>query len=153
MNNRCWKNIATLGPIGNLPMPGTMASFCTLICVALFAHVSFAIYLLLLIGILCLGLYAIHKSLHTFTVADPPHIVIDEVVGCMITFFAISLNYKSAIIGFCLFRFFDISKRCGVKLFERLNGTSGIMLDDVWAGLLSNLILHALHYSSWLWHV
>lgn len=144
------KNIVTLGPIGQLPMSGTITTALTLLFVALLQNVCLGIYLLLLVGIFFLGIYAVQKSLRFFTIADPPHIVIDEVVGCMITFCAISLNYKSAFIGFCLFRFFDISKRCGVQLFERLDGAWGIMLDDVWAGILSNIILHALNYGRWI---
>lgn len=145
-----WKNIATLGFVGNLPMPGTLASFITLLFVVLLQNFCFLFYAIVLVAVFFLGLYAIQKTLHSFMIADPPQIVIDEVIGCMITFCAISLNYKSLIIGFCLFRFFDISKRCGVQLFERVGGAWGIMLDDVWAGVLSNLILHALNYSNWV---
>lgn len=153
MNKSFFKNIATLGPIGYLPASGTIASFITILLILALHITSFFTYFGLVWCFFFLGLYVIQRSLNDFVVVDSPYIVIDEVAGCLLTFCGIALSYQSVIIGFCLFRFFDISKRCGVRFFERFNGAWGIMLDDVWAGILSNLILHALNFSVWTYHV
>jgi phosphatidylglycerophosphatase A len=68
---------------------------------------------------------------------DPGHVVIDEVAGQLIALIAMPANWKGAVIGFALFRFFDILKPPPVRQLERLPEGTGIMLDDVAAGLLA----------------
>lgn len=77
---------------------------------------------------------------------DPKFVVIDEVVGMMITFVGIdmvnlSVNKEIFIAGFLLFRFFDIVKPYPVNILENVRGGLGIMADDFVAGFLANAIL------------
>ena len=79
---------------------------------------------------------------------DPGFIVIDEVVGIMIGLLGLPLSWPIAIIGFFLFRAFDMFKIYPINRFEALPGGWGIMLDDVMAGLYTNIILHiAIRYA------
>ncbi len=68
---------------------------------------------------------------------DPGHIVIDEVAGQLIALIAIPVDWQHALLSLLLFRFFDILKPPPVRQLERLPAGTGIMLDDVAAGLLA----------------
>ena len=75
---------------------------------------------------------------------DPGHIVVDEVVGQWITLAgAAELNWKSCLIGFALFRLFDIWKPPPVRQLEALPRGVGIMADDVMAGVYGAVVLAA----------
>jgi phosphatidylglycerophosphatase A len=83
-------------------------------------------------------------------VTDPQWIVIDEVVGLWITLSAVPLNAVWYIIGFALFRLFDITKPWPVSWADRhVPGALGIMLDDVLAGFYAAGVLIGLQY---LWN-
>ncbi len=135
--------LATLGPIGYLPAPGTMATLVTLPVVYNMLAVlpTTALYTLVCVIMCLLGLVVIHKTLPDIKRDDPSEIIIDEVVGCMITFIGISWSVESVLLGFILFRFFDILKIAGIDYLQSFQGEWGIMADDVVAGMLSNLIL------------
>ncbi len=73
---------------------------------------------------------------------DPGLIVIDEIAGIIITFAGIPLNVWTVIAGFLIFRLFDILKPFPIRLIEKkIPGGAGIVLDDVAAGILSNIVL------------
>ena len=72
------------------------------------------------------------------------YIVIDEWVGQWIALSFLPVNLSFALLGFILFRFFDISKIGPVKYFEKLPGAVGVMADDVAAGFLSMLTIYLL---------
>jgi len=75
---------------------------------------------------------------------DPQIVVVDEVVGQWLTLAgAFTLNYKSWLAGFVLFRLFDMWKPFPVRRFERLPGGLGIVADDVMAGVYGALVLFA----------
>lgn len=72
---------------------------------------------------------------------DPQKIVIDEVIGMWITMMFVEFNWLNLLIGFVLFRFFDIAKPLGVRKMENLGGGLGVMADDVLAGIYGNIVL------------
>ena len=73
---------------------------------------------------------------------DPGQIVIDEIAGLMITFAGLPFNLKTALAGFIIFRVLDILKPFPIHTLEkRVAGGSGVVLDDVLAGVYGNLIL------------
>jgi phosphatidylglycerophosphatase A len=75
---------------------------------------------------------------------DPGCIVIDEMVGMMVMLYGIPFGLPTVLWGFVLFRFLDITKPCPIGWVEkRLSGGAGVVLDDVVAGLLGNLMLRA----------
>lgn len=143
MKNWCTVT-ATLGPIGYLPISGTIATVVSMPLVYWLDRMGVSVYEyvaicgLVLIGALLVTRSAIRMLRHS---PDPSEIVIDEVVGTLITFVGISWSVQSAVCGFILFRFFDTSKLFGISYVERLPDEWGIVLDDVCAGIISNLLL------------
>lgn len=140
--NRAFIVISTLGPIGYLPAPGTFGTLATVVFIYLsnlFLFPAFYNALNVLLCILCF--YSIKKALPSFIKNDPSEIIADEVIGTVVTFFLIPLNIFNLIVGFILFRFFDILKPLGIKKAEKLPGAWGVVMDDFAAGILSNLIL------------
>ena len=71
---------------------------------------------------------------------DPGHVVIDEVAGQLIALIAIPADWRHAAVSLLLFRIFDIFKPPPIRQLERLPGGTGIMLDDVAAGLFALLL-------------
>ena len=74
---------------------------------------------------------------------DPGHIVIDEFAGMCVALAAHKASLANVIIGFVLFRIFDIAKPFPIKRLERLPGGYGVMADDVLAGVFSNILILA----------
>ena len=72
---------------------------------------------------------------------DPGIVVIDEVVGIMIALIGIPLSWPTVLCGFFLFRAFDMFKIYPINRLEALPGGWGIMLDDVMAGVYTNIVL------------
>ena len=76
---------------------------------------------------------------------DPGHVVIDEVAGQLIALIAIPADWRHAILSLLLFRLFDILKPPPIRQFERLPRGTGIMLDDVAAGVLAIICAQLAH--------
>lgn len=72
---------------------------------------------------------------------DPKQVVVDEMVGFWISIIFVPAVLKYYIIGFVLFRFFDILKPLGIRKAEQLKGGYGVMGDDILAGIYSNIVL------------
>lgn len=97
----------------------------------------------------CLGLWATSKSLTQFNDSDPQSIVIDEAVGMGITLCFCQASWWNLLLGFLLFRFFDVLKPWPVSFADqKIKGPLGIMLDDVLAGIYALLVLSVLQ--QWL---
>jgi phosphatidylglycerophosphatase A len=75
---------------------------------------------------------------------DPSQVVIDEVAGQMIAFIAVPLNWHNVLAALILFRAFDISKPFPIRRLEHLPEGTGIMLDDVGAGLYALAVMQLL---------
>jgi phosphatidylglycerophosphatase A len=143
-------SLATLGPIGYCKAPGTIATIVTLPFVYGMFKLSLPPWysLAFLCGLFFLGIWIITHALRVLDRADDPsEIVFDELVGCLVAFWAIAITPVRLILGFVLFRFFDITK-FGFRSCEMIFGAWGVMIDDVIAGIMSNIILHTLCY--WL---
>lgn len=139
------KIIATFFYSGYFPVaPGTFGSLVALIVWLLFPTII-GLKTGILVLTLFLGFYATSNVTRGLEVRDPGFIVIDEVVGMWITLLLIDIffepNLKWPIIGFFLFRAFDIIKPYPISASENLGGSLGIMLDDILAGLFSAIVL------------
>ena len=77
---------------------------------------------------------------------DPGRVVIDEIVGMLVTLAFLIPSFKILITGFIFFRLFDIIKPPPVKLSEKLPGGWGIMMDDIIAGIYAHLVLRGIMY-------
>lgn len=141
------KCIATWFFSGKSPIcPGTVGSFCTLPLV--FAIYSYGIIGILLTAFICfiLGLFATKQILKTQDNPDPGFVVIDEVVGQTLTFVGVAhlftLSWSMLLVGFLLFRFFDIVKIWPASYFDKkVHSAFGVMMDDVVAGLFAAAVL------------
>jgi phosphatidylglycerophosphatase A len=75
---------------------------------------------------------------------DPGPVVIDEVLGMLITLALLNVNLAGALAGFLLFRVFDVIKPFPAGRFEHLPGGLGVMMDDAMAGIYSHLVLRGM---------
>ena len=142
MRDRLAKLLATFFYIGNVPVaPGSMASLAgTLLVIALYGHPGIHVFLFLLITFAGFAVSGhVEKLLGQ---KDPSCIVIDEVSGVLLAFFALPLTPAVIVVTFFLFRAFDMFKIYPVNRFEELPGGVGIMADDLWAGLYTNIVMH-----------
>ena len=141
------RTIATVGGLGFVrPGSGTWASTGALVlCPALqFAGGPRAFAIAALV-VFVLGLWASGSYARDRGVKDPSEVVIDEVVGLWLVFALCPLTLLSAVLGFALFRLFDIAKPWPISWVNHgVPGGLGIMLDDVLAGLAAAACLFAL---------
>lgn len=123
--------------------PGT---FGTLAAVPLFLMISGLtpfIYALLVLVVCISGIYICGKAARDVGVHDHGAIVWDEFAGFFITMFMIPVTWQSVLVGFILFRIFDIAKPWPISIADKkLTGGFGIMFDDVLAGLFALVIMH-----------
>ncbi|MGE0206624.1 MAG: phosphatidylglycerophosphatase A [Candidatus Babeliales bacterium] len=140
--NRFFLTLSTMGPIGYFKAPGTMASLFSLPIIFCMHRLSLPMYLMVVVLSFCIAFIGIKKSLLFFKKHDPSEIVIDEYVGCLVTFLAFPKTLVTLFWGFIFFRFFDIAKCWGIKSCERLHGALGVLCDDVLAGVFANIFLH-----------
>lgn len=136
------KYIATLGFIGYLPLaPGTFSSAITMLFFILFKP-SLTDTIALLIIIVPLGIIASGKTELLLGERDSRHIVIDEVGGYVLSVFLLPYNPITYLMAFFIFRFFDIIKPPPIRFLERkIPGGTGIMLDDLMAGIYTNITI------------
>jgi phosphatidylglycerophosphatase A len=122
--------------------PGTMG---TLVAIPIYFFLSFIsspLYELTIITFFFLSSWISDKAQRHWGKRDHPRIVIDEMVGFLITMLWLPKTTLFVILGFFLFRFFDIVKPPPIRLLERVRGGYGVVLDDVMAGVYANIILH-----------
>lgn len=143
MKQKIFAYISTLGPIGYCYAPGTIATLVTAFFIFLLNYYEIALltYLAIFILVFIASIYIINIALPCFVSDDPSEIVLDELLGCMVTFYKVSMNWQSVLFALIFFRFFDILKPFGLKELEKFNRAWGIVLDDVAAGLISNFLL------------
>ena len=131
--------------------PGTIASLITCLLFLLLINIySITVILLITLIIFCYSLVAINNSFEKFKGDDPQEIVIDEVVGQLLSLLAIPI-YETlyslptshyCIYAFLLFRLFDIWKPYPINYIDiNVKGAIGIMLDDIIASVFSIIIL------------
>lgn len=81
---------------------------------------------------------------------DPSAVVVDEFVGQWIAFLFVPLSWQTILLGFVLFRLFDITKVLGVGRLEKVSSPHGVMLDDVLAGVYANMVLQVVLWMGWI---
>jgi len=138
--------ISSGGFIGKIPVAsGTVGSVLGLpICYFLsIAKVQIAILFTLLFVIF--STWIAHRAEKLLGEKDPGYIVIDEIAGLLVVFIGIPFNLLNGVAGFLIFRIMDILKPFPARMLEKhLPGGAGVVMDDVAAGLYSNLLLRAL---------
>ena len=92
-----------------------------------------------------IGIWASSEAEVIFKQKDSGKIVIDEIVGMLVTLFLLPVSAKFIIVGFILFRIADIAKPF-IRWSEKIEGGFGVMLDDLLAGIICNLLLHFVNF-------
>ena len=131
--------------IGHIPFaPGTFGTLIGLPICYLLSRVHFGVALICVVLFIFFAVKVASAAEKISGQKDPGQIVIDEIAGLMVAFVGLPFNLQTAIIGFFVFRAFDILKPFPIRLLEsKLSGGSGIVFDDVLAGLYTNMILRA----------
>lgn len=123
--------------------PGTFGTLAAIPLLFLATLLSTWHYGLLIVLMSVAGIYICGKAAKDAGVHDHGAIVWDEIVGLMITLFMFPLTWQTILVGFLLFRFFDILKPWPISYLDKnCSGGFGIMIDDIVAGLFAWLCMY-----------
>ena len=127
--------------------PGTFGTLAAIPVYLLIAPLSLWGYLAIVVVMTILGIWLCDVTSKDMGVHDHSGIVWDEIVGYLITMVAAPQGWLWVVIGFFLFRFFDILKPWPISWIDKhVKGGWGIMLDDILAGVFALLALQATHF-------
>jgi len=136
--------LATAFGIGYVPVaPGTFGSAVGLLLWFVLPH-SAAVQAAAIVLLFAVGSWSGSVAERHFRVTDPEPVVIDEVMGMLITLFLNPVGWVGALGAFLLFRIFDVIKPYPANRLERLHGGVGVMADDGMAAIYANIALRAL---------
>jgi phosphatidylglycerophosphatase A len=143
MINRFFLVLATGFGVGYSPIaPGTFGTLLAIPVYYFLSTIPSPIYEITLIGFFFLSVWISENAEIFFGKKDDQRIVIDEIMGFFITMLWVPKTVRFVIIGFFLFRFFDILKPFPIRRLEkRLKGGYGVVLDDVIAGIYANIVV------------
>jgi phosphatidylglycerophosphatase A len=140
--------VATVFGVGYAPVaPGTFGSAAGLLLWWLLPT-SATVQAIAIVGVFVAGSWGGSVAERHFGRTDPGQVVIDEVMGMLITLFLNPVGWIGALAGFLLFRVFDVIKPYPANRLEQLHGGIGVMADDAMAAVYANLVLRAALY--WL---
>ncbi len=133
-----WVLLAAWGPCGFSPVaPGTVGTLGAIPLAWGLSRLGWPVYLGATALLLVVGVVAADRAGRHWGVVDASPIVIDEVVGYLLTVALIPFSWPTALVGFVMFRLFDILKPWPVSALDRIKSGLGVMLDDVGAGVLA----------------
>jgi phosphatidylglycerophosphatase A len=138
--------LSTFGYVGYAPFaPGTFGSAAGLLVFYVvrssgFTHIETSTIVVLF----AIGIWSGTVAESHFGSTDPGPVVLDEVVGMLITLFHLQVNWVGALVGFFVFRLLDVIKPFPSAQFEKLPGGLGVMADDGMAAVYGNLTMRGL---------
>jgi len=141
--------LATGFGVGYSPIaPGTLGTLIAIPVYYFLSNISSPLYEITLIGFFFLSVWISENAEIFLGKKDDQRIVIDEIMGFLVTMLWVPKTAILMVIGFFLFRFFDILKPFPIRRLEKkLKGGYGVVLDDVLAGVYANIALHVItHY-------
>jgi len=144
--------VATACGVGYVPLaPGTFGSLVGLVLWALLpGSVPTQVVAIVALGVM--GTWSASVAERHFARRDPSHVIVDEVLGMVMTLFLNPVRWPGALLGFLFFRVADVVKPFPADRLERLPAGLGVMADDAMAGVYANLVLRfCLWSSSHLW--
>ena len=141
--------LATVGPLGHLPVaPGTAGSLVALPLLPGLAMVrdrSTVVYAIAVVALIAVAVWAAGRAEDALGGSDHSAIVIDEVAGMVATGLLLPGTWTAALLGFGLFRLFDVVKPYPAGLIDaRAEGGFGVVGDDLVAGLYAGLVGHVI---------
>lgn len=142
MSPNITKLLATFFYIGNFPVaPGSLASVAG-VFLAIILSPNTVMYAIVMVLMCVIGFITSGNIEKVLNQKDPSCVVIDEVAGALIAFFLLPVySWSIAITAFFLFRAFDMFKIYPSNEIEKCPGAFGIMMDDIVAGLYTNIIM------------
>jgi phosphatidylglycerophosphatase A len=121
--------------------PGTAGTVVGVLLFLTLRDVATAWYALATIAVIGVGTWAAGEADGILGSKDDQTIVIDEIAGFLVAMFLVPAAWCNVAAGFVLFRFFDILKPWPIKKLQDIPGGPGVMLDDIGAGIYTNVIL------------
>ncbi|MBW2370815.1 MAG: phosphatidylglycerophosphatase A [Deltaproteobacteria bacterium] len=134
--------LATGGGAGHLPVaPGTFGSilglfFCFVLSVLPPAWIGICLVLCILIAV-----WTSEYAERLLGKKDHSAIVIDEIIGMMVTLVNVPFRLETVVAGFVLFRLLDIIKPPPIRTIQNMPGGAGVVFDDVAAGIIGNIVI------------
>lgn len=137
--------IASVGGVGYAPIaPGTAGSAVGIAAYLLTRAWSPSAQVALLLVVTVVGIWASTEGARHFQKKDPGHVVVDEVAGQLLTLLLTGAGWAGAVVGFLVFRLFDIVKPWPANRLEALPEGLGVMADDLMAGVYGCMLMHVL---------
>ena len=133
--------------VGRLPLaPGTWGTLGAVPLVLIISYFGPIPAVISLAVIILLAVWTSDISQKVLGKDDPPEVVIDEVAGYFVAVFLLPFSWWSFILGFLLFRIFDILKPFPIRMIhKKVKGGIGICLDDIVAGVYANVCIRLVH--------
>ena len=140
--------LATGFYIGNIPLaPGTFGTILGLPLCFVLAGLKFPLAMGCTVLFILAAVWISNGAEKILKKKDPGCIVIDEIAGMAVTLVGLPFNLTTALIGFIIFRILDISKPFPIRWLEkRLTGGFGVVMDDVIAGVIANILLRVIFH-------
>ena len=140
--------VCSFGYIGFFPVaPGTVGSAAGVVVYLAARHAARPyLELMIIVALAVAGIAFTRPCEEDLRCVDPGPIVIDEVMGMLMTLFLIPVGSGGILLGFLLFRVLDVMKPFPARQLERLHGGFGVMADDAMAAIYANLLLRGAYY-------
>lgn len=140
--------LATGGFVGNIPFaPGTFGSLLGIPLCFAFDKIRLTLAIVGTAGLIAFAIWIAQLAETITKQKDPGKIVIDEIAGMVVTMIGIPFHLTSVVIGFFIFRALDILKPFPIRDLEhRVRGGSGVVIDDVAAGICANILVRLVLY-------
>ena len=131
--------------------PGTVGTLVGILLYLLLPYQHPPLYFLLVLLLIGAAIWLAQQGEIIFGAHDSRHIVIDEIVGFLLAMFWLPSSWGYILAAFFIFRAFDVVKPPPIKRLEKLPGGFGVVLDDVMAGIYTNLVLQVWQLIARLW--
>lgn len=142
MNEKLIKLLATGFGAGLAPVaPGTAGTLVGVLICLIFSLLHWVLRLLIVIFLLVLAIYIAERAEKIYRKKDDQRIVIDEIAGFQVTMLPVAITGLHLLVGFVLFRVFDILKPFPLRDLQKMSGGLGIVLDDVAAGIYAGVLM------------
>ena len=140
--------VCSFGYIGFFPIaPGTVGSAAGVVVYLAGRRAALPyLDLVIIVALAVAGTALTRPCEEDLRCVDPGPIVIDEVMGMLMTLFMIPVGWGGILLGFLLFRALDVMKPFPARQLERLHGGFGVMADDAMAAIYANLLLRGAYY-------